>query len=618
MEPFRKFLSSKTTFYWDEELEKNFEKSKSLIVAAIKDGVEIFDLQRKTCLRCDWSKRGIGYYLSQKHCDCISITPGCCEDGWRITVCGSRFLRKYEENYAPIEGEALAVAWALDQTKFFTLGCSDLMVVVDHRPLVKIFGDRLLDEIDNPRLFSLKQKTLRWKFNINWLPGKSNHFSDAVSRHPITEEQTEGEDIDGFISMINIILPDEEQAEVTSLQCKSNLNRVVAITCERVQQATFEEYHDLVAYLQGNISESEVDFNNQYKDLFSYRDKLHVHDDVIMYQDRVLIPPSLRPETMETLHAAHQGETGMTLLAQTTVFWPGITRDIEKTRKTCGPCIHNAPSQPKSAPIPPMIPTTPFEAVVTDYFQFEGHHYLVVGDRLSAWTEAYHIHVGSSSSGSRGLITLLKNFFGTFGVPVELSSDQGKEFVAEETQDFFMRWGVKHRDSSAYNPQSNGRAELAVKSTKRLLKNNIGSDGKLDTDTFIRALLVKRNTPDPVTKLSPADVIFGRKLRDTLPRINKVTNVFHNTKIRSEWRDAWAEKEQALRQRYQGCQQRLAEHSKDLPSLNYGDRVSIQNQTGHRPTKWERTGTVVEIRDYNKYVVKVDGSGASLLEIEDF
>ena len=455
-------------------------------------------------------------------------------------MCGSRFLRKYEENYAPIEGEALAVAWALDQTKFFTLGCPDLTVVVDHRPLVKIFSDRLLDEIDNPRLFSLKQKTLRWKFNISWLPGKSNHFSDAVSRHPATEEN-EGEDIDSFISVINIILGDEEQAEVTALQCKSKLNRVVAITWERVQQATFEEYHDLLEFLEGNLTEGEIDFQNQYKDLQSYRDKLYVQDDVIMYQERVLIPPSLRSETMETLHAAHQGETGMTLLAQSTVFWPGISKDIEKTRKTCNPCIHNAPSQPKSTPFPPIIPTTPFEAVVTDYFQFEGHHYLVVGDRLSAWTEVYHVHVGSKSSGSHGLITLLKNFFGTFGVPVELSSDQGKEFVADETQDFFLRWGVKHRDSAAYNPQSNGRAELAVKSTKRLLEKNIGTDGELDTDTFIRALLIKRNTPDPITKLSPADIIFGRKLRDMLPRINKTINVFSNSNIRPEWRDAWAE-----------------------------------------------------------------------------
>ena len=572
-------------------------------------GVEIFHPKRKTCLRCDWSKKGVGFYLCQKHCNCESSAPDCCENGWRITACGSRFLQKNEERYAPIEGEALAVAWALDQTKFFTLGCADLIVVVDHKPLIKIFGDRHLDEIDNTRIFRLKQRTLRWKFNICWRPGKSNHFSDAVSRHPVNQEVEEEAGVTAFISLVNSILEEEEQAEVALLQSKINLNKVVAITWEKVQEATYDEYSDILAYLKGHIPDNDAEFNRQYDELKVYRDRLHVIDDVIMYEDRVLIPPSLRTATMETLHAVHQGERGMSLLAQSTVFWPGIAKDIQKTRKTCNPCIRNAPSQPKSTPIPPIIPTTPFEAVVADYFKFGGNYYLVVADRLSGWSEVYHVGIGTSTSGSHGLTILLKNFCGTFGVPVELSSDQGPEFMADETQDFLLRWGIKHRDSAAYHPQSNGRAELAVKATKRLLENNIGADGKLDTDNFLRALLIKRNTPDPTCKLSPAEIIFGRNLRDTLPRIDKKTNVFHNAGLRPEWRDAWKQKEEALRTRYHGCQQRLAEHSRDLPALFPGDMVSIQNQTGRRPTKWERTGTIVETRDHNKYIVKVDGSG---------
>ena len=608
LEPFRHFLSEKVKFRWSDELNQAFEHSKRMIVEAIREGVEIFDPKKKTCLRCDWSKKGIGFYLSQKHCKCEPISPDCCENGWKITVCGSRFLQKHEARYAPIEGEALAVAWALDQTKFFTLGCNDLLVIVDHKPLVKIFGDRLLDEIDNTRLYRLKQKTLRWKFGIHWRPGKSNNFSDAVSRHPSDETESDEADINGFISLINTILEDEEQAEIALLQSKSNLNNVVAITWEKVQEATFDEYNDLLLFLQGQ-TEDGTDIYEIHKDLRVHRNKLHVIDDVIMYEDRILIPPSLRTATLETLHSAHQGETNMSLLAQSTVFWPGISNDIEKTRKTCSPCIKNAPSQPKSTPFSPIIPTSPFEAVVADYFDLYGNHYLVVADRLSAWTEVYHTPTGSNASGSRGLIALLKNFFGTFGVPVELSSDQGREFIADETQDFFLRWGIKHRDSAAYHPQSNGRAELAVKSTKRLLENNIGADGKLDTEKFLRAILTKRNTPDPICRMSPAQIIFGRNLRDALPRINKQVNIFNNTDLKTTWRDAWRQKEDALRTRYQGCEQRLSEHSRDLPPLSPGDRVSIQNQTGRRASKWEKTGTILEVRDHNKYVVKVDGSG---------
>ena len=194
-------------------------------------------------------------------------------------------------------------------------------------------------------------------------------------------------------------------------------------------------------------------------------------------------------------------------------------------------------------------------------------------------------------------------------MPQELSSDGGPQFIADATQDFFRRWGVKHRVSAAYNPQSNGRAEVAVKTTKHLIENNIGPNGELDTDKFLRAILIKRNTPDPTCKLSSAEIVFGRKLRDTMPRIDKHINVFFNKQLAPTWREAWKQKESALRTRYQGTQQRLEQHSKALPSLDVGMKVAIQNQTGKKPTKWDRTGVVIEVRDFDKYVVKVDCSG---------
>ncbi|QQP38294.1 Uncharacterized protein FKW44_018834, partial [Caligus rogercresseyi] len=131
-----------------------------------------------------WSKEGIGYYLSQKHCECDAQTPDCCNDGWRVTLVGSRFLSQTEQKYAPIEGEMLGVAWALEQTRYFIHGCDNLIVVTDHKPLVKLLGDRTLDEIPNMRLFRLKQRTLLWRFQIFHLPGKTNHVADATSRNP--------------------------------------------------------------------------------------------------------------------------------------------------------------------------------------------------------------------------------------------------------------------------------------------------------------------------------------------------------------------------------------------------------------------------------------------------
>ena len=81
MEPFRKYLSPKVKFEWNEELNTIFEKSKIQIVEAIKEGVRIFDPSRRTALMTDWSKTGIGFWLLQKHCECSNASPGCCQDG---------------------------------------------------------------------------------------------------------------------------------------------------------------------------------------------------------------------------------------------------------------------------------------------------------------------------------------------------------------------------------------------------------------------------------------------------------------------------------------------------------------------------------------------------------
>jgi len=106
MAPFRQFLSPRHPFVWSDELDLAFNESKEAIVNAIKEGVEIFDPERPSCLRPDYSALGIGYFLLQKHCKCNSRVPDCCAGGWRVTLAGSRFLTSAEQRYAPIEGEA--------------------------------------------------------------------------------------------------------------------------------------------------------------------------------------------------------------------------------------------------------------------------------------------------------------------------------------------------------------------------------------------------------------------------------------------------------------------------------------------------------------------------------
>ena len=111
MAPFRDFLSPKHKLIWTENLNQTFNESKEIIVEAIRIGLQIFDFEKLTCLRPDWSKQGLGYFLMQKHCNYVSRLLDCCTTNRKVTLAGSRFLNVAENNYAAIEGKSLAIAW---------------------------------------------------------------------------------------------------------------------------------------------------------------------------------------------------------------------------------------------------------------------------------------------------------------------------------------------------------------------------------------------------------------------------------------------------------------------------------------------------------------------------
>ena len=324
----------------------------------------------------------------------------------------------------------------------------------------------------------------------------------------------------------------------------------------------------------------------------------------------MIVPKSLRDEVLETLHSAHQGVTGMNERAQASVWWPGITPQIKERREKCRNCHEHAPSQPSAPPVQQPQPEYPFQQIVSDYFQEQGHHYLVIADRFSGWPTL--LHCGGSTSSRHVLIDTLKTYFSTYGIPEELASDGGKTYTAYETQKFLSEYGVHHRLSSVAFPHSNQRAELAVKSMKRLLRENIGLDGKLNTDSFQRAVMQYRNTPDRDTGRSPAQVVFGRQLRDFLPA------PLSRYKPHPGWLLMQEDREKALRKRALRNTEHLQPGTKELSQLAVHDTVQVQNQVGCKPSRWDITGTVVEVRSHDQYVVRVHGSGRLTLRNRKF
>ena len=355
MKPFRALLSSKS-FFWDHTMDKIFEKSKNEITRLVKDGVKTFETNRPTCLVTDWSKTGIGFHLTQKHCTCPAPSrPDCGENHWKLVFAGSRFTNDAESRYAPIEGEALAAVNGLQRCRMFIMGAPDLTLAVDHKPLVNIFNERELSSITNPRVLQLKEKTLMYRYNIIHVPGKSNimRVSDVTSRYPVGSKGTpeEGESVC--------------EASIASFAShQANTINTVDWETIRTHAACDPECSSLAEVITQGFPTSKENLPSNLHIYWSMREDLYTVDGVPFKGKKMLVPKDLRPIILEGLHAAHQGVSSMLANARERLFWPGLDAAIRLYRAQCRQCNEQAPSQHKEPPTESSPPETTFSKIM--------------------------------------------------------------------------------------------------------------------------------------------------------------------------------------------------------------------------------------------------------------
>ena len=262
--------------------------------------------------------------------------------------------------------------------------------------------------------------------------------------------------------------------------------------------------------------------------------------------------------------------------------------------------MERAPSNPAPPPSEPVQPDFPFSHIVADFFTVDAT-YLALADRYGNWLSIFKLKKDDSVH----VIEALRRYFSRWGVAVNITTDGASVFTSAAMKVFLSRWGVQHRVSSAYYPRANKRAEVGVKSAKRLVMDNLGPGGSLDTDKLARALLVHRNCPDAESGLSAAQIIFGRELRDHLPAL------VSRYQPRQEWRLEADLRAQAMARRHGRMEKWLQHGARALPPLNLGDTVAIQDQAAAKNGKagrWNKSGVVVEILPHDSYLVKVHGN----------
>lgn len=120
--------------------------------------------------------------------------------------------------------------------------------------------------------------------------------------------------------------------------------------------------HKLVTLIEQGLSD-ESTLPNDLREYNPYRNDLYMVDGVVVYKERVIVPPNL---INDVLHAAHHSVNSMLARTEASVFWPGITRYIKDTRDRCNDCYRMAPSQPSAPPAPPMPTAYPFQCVCVE------------------------------------------------------------------------------------------------------------------------------------------------------------------------------------------------------------------------------------------------------------
>ena len=201
-----------------------------------------------------------------------------------------------------------------------------------------------------------------------------------------------------------------------------------------------------------------------------------------------------------------------------------------------------------------------------------------------------------------------------YGAPEEFSSDGGPQFTSTPFEVFLKTWGVKHRISSVGYPQSNGPAEAAVKTAKRIIQENTWKDGSINNDNIAKAIMQYRNTPLPNVSLSPAQILFCRELYDFTPSHPTYFQLHKDWIVTQEQQEYIAAKQNIKRA------ERYNTTAHEFQSLPLGTPVLIQNTSNHlqRSKKWDKTGVITEVLPAQQYHIRLDGSGSITLRNRRF
>ena len=257
---------------------------------------------------------------------------------------------------------------------------------------------------------------------------------------------------------------------------------------------------------------------------------VRVHRSERKLSKRLVVPKKYRNDVLAIAHdipmAGHQGIRRTKTRITSEFYWPGMYKAINEYVKSCDICQKTA--QKNQCPKAPLgkMPNMgiPFYRVSIDLVgplsksDRNCRYILTVVDVATRWLEAVPLKETTTEHVAEALVSI----FTRVGIPVEILSDNGPQFVSTLMTEVIKLMGIKHVFCTPYHPQANGLCERMNGSIKQMLRK-VTDGHPQDWDRLLPSVLFSyRELPQDGTGFSPFELVYGRTPRGPMALLRQL------------------------------------------------------------------------------------------------
>lgn len=250
----------------------------------------------------------------------------------------------------------------------------------------------------------------------------------------------------------------------------------------------------------------------------AFQGDLYMQGELLMKREKMVLPAALRNRALSLAHRSHPGMSTMKNFLRQGLWWLGLDRDTEEFVRSCPECqLITVTSNPVPIELT-ELPQNPWDYVSMDFSSasdVNNWKALVLIDNYSRFLVAMPLDKTDTESVKKAL----KKVFSTYYIPKTLKADNGPPFNSMDLKSWLKDvWGIKLIHSTPLNPTENGLVERSMQGINKITA--IAKLGRLNwKETLSEYVAAYNSWPHHVTKIPPAELMFGRAVRSVLPNL---------------------------------------------------------------------------------------------------